>query len=41
MGCWWTTRADDLGRSARTRVTGEFLADRHLEQYAALFARLQ
>jgi trehalose synthase len=34
-------RADDLGRSARTRVTGEFLADRHLEQYAALFARLQ
>src|SRR5436190_8292956 len=34
-------RADDLGRSARLRVTTEFLADRHLEQYAALFARLQ
>jgi trehalose synthase len=34
-------RAEDLGRSARTRVTSEFLADRHLEQYAALFGRLQ
>jgi trehalose synthase len=34
-------RADDLGRSARLRVTTEFLADSHLEQYAALFARLQ
>jgi trehalose synthase len=33
-------RADDLGRSARQRVTTEFLADRHLEQYATLFGRL-
>jgi trehalose synthase len=33
-------RADDLGRSARLRVTTEFLADRHLEQYAMLFGQL-
>jgi trehalose synthase len=33
-------RADDLGRGARQRVTSEFLADRHLEQYATMFARL-
>jgi len=32
--------ADRLARNARTRVVGEFLGDRHLEQYARLFAQV-
>ena len=32
--------ADRLGTAARNRVRDHFLADRHLEQYGGLFARL-
>ncbi len=32
--------AERLGANARTRATAEFLGDRHLAQYAELFARL-
>ena len=32
--------ATELGRAARDRVCEEFLADRHLRQYAGLFGQL-
>ena len=32
--------AELLGENARQRATAEFLGDRHLEQYAQLFAQL-
>jgi trehalose synthase len=33
--------AERLGRNAHERVTDEFLGDRHLEQYGALFEQLR
>jgi trehalose synthase len=32
--------AERLGSAAHARVLDEFLGDRHLEQYVALFSRL-
>jgi hypothetical protein len=32
--------AERLGRNARERITAQFLADRHLLQYAELLERL-